>query len=232
MTQRLTNNLKQTIKTGEIKLTPLPLCPTISLHLISENFPKDKLPQEEILAIMDKPAYWAFCWASGQVLAKHLLDHPDICRHKSVLDLGSGSGVVAIAASLSRANRVIACDIDTHALDASVDNAEANGARIETLDNLELLTEKVDLLIAADVLYDRDNLAWLDRLQDYAHEVLIADSRIRDRSVFSAFELVSEVKATTIPDLDELKEFGDVSIYSRRYPTDSNRGIRSIPQDL
>jgi predicted nicotinamide N-methyase len=115
----LARNLKQTIKAGELALTPLPLCPTISLYLISDDYPTGRLPQDEMLAIIDKPAYWAFCWASGQVLAGYITQHPEICRDKSVLDLGSGSGVVAIAAAQAGATNVIACDIDAHALDAT-----------------------------------------------------------------------------------------------------------------
>lgn len=195
----------------------LPGCSGITLQLISEDYPRGPLPDEEMLAILDRPAYWAFCWASGQVLADFLTLHPEICRGKSVLDLGAGSGVVAIAAAKTGASRVIACDIDPHALDACGVNTRLNDVTMEMLDNLEHLDGRVDLLIAADVLYDRDNLPWLESLQQYADEVLIADSRIRDKSLFNQYDLIDELQATTIPDLDELKEFGDVSIYRRRF---------------
>lgn len=218
MSEQLIRNLRETVKAGELCLTSLPQCPGISLYLISEDYPRGRLPDEEMQAIMERPAYWAFCWASGQVLAGHLMSAPDICKGKTVLDLGAGSGVVAIAAAMTGATRVIACDLDQHALDASVFNAAANGVEVDILNNLEDLSEKVDLLIAADVLYDRENLEWLDRLQDYAHEVLIADSRIRDPKMFADYEKLDEVTSSTIPDLDELKEFGEVSIYQRNYP--------------
>lgn len=213
MHEHLTHNLQQTVSSASLTLTSLPQCPEIKLYLISEDYPRGRLPDEEMLAIMERPAYWAFCWASGQVLASHLLKHPEICRDKSVLDLGAGSGVVAIAAAKSGATRVIACDLDDHALDASLINAKANGVNVETLDNLDKLDAKVDLLIAADVLYDRENLEWLDRLPAFADDVLIADSRIRDPAVFAEYTRVAEVTSCTVPDLDELKEFGEVSIY-------------------
>ncbi len=219
MQSQLTDNLRETVSSANICLTTLPQCPQISLYLISEDFPRGRLPDEEMLAIMEKPAYWAFCWASGQVLASYLLSHPEICRNRSVLDLGAGSGVVAIAAAMAGAAQVIACDLDQHALDASRINAQANGVNLETLDNLEHLSEKVDLLIAADVLYDRENLEWLDRLQEFSRETLIADSRIRDPEVFLGYEQVAEISSSTIPDLDELKEFGEVSIYRRDFDT-------------
>ena len=217
MNDLLTKNLNKTITTGSLALTRLPLCPDIALYLISEDYPKGRLPDEEMLAIMDKPAYWAFCWASGQALAAHLVAHPEVCRNKTVLDLGAGSGVVAIAAAISCATSVIACDLDKHALDACIVNSKANQVELDTLEDLELCVDKVDLLIAADVLYDRENIPWLERLGRYADEVLIADSRIRDDSVFNGFEKIGDISTTTIPDLDELKEFGDVTIYYRKY---------------
>ncbi len=212
---QLTQNLRQTIKKGKLNKQSLPLCPEVALYLISNDYPKGQLEQEEMLAVMEKPAYWSFCWASGQVLAAYLLSHPDLCRNKFVLDLGAGSGVVGIAAAKAGATSVIACDIDPFALDASSVNAALNSVDISLLQNLEKLPSKVDLLIAADVLYDRDNLSGLDKLNRYADEILIADSRIRDKTVFQDYRHIAERRATTIPDLDESKEFGEVSIYYR-----------------
>ena len=217
MNDLLTKNLNQTITAGSLAVTPLPLSPDISLYLISADYPKGRLPDEEMHAIIDNPAYWAFCWASGQVLAAHLVAHPEICRNKMVLDLGAGSGVVAIAAAISGATSVIACDLDKHALEACIVNGKANQVELDTLESLELCVDKVDLLIAADVLYDRENLPWLEQFGSYADEILIADSRIRDESVFEGFEKIGNISATTIPDLDEMKEFGDVTIYYRKY---------------
>lgn len=217
MTEQLIHNLRQTVREGRLVEEALPLCPALSLYLLSTDYPKGRLPEDEMHAIMEAPAYWAFCWASGQVLARHLLLNPEICRGKTVLDLGAGSGVVAIAALKAGAERAIACDIDPMALDACRCNAELNGVRLELSDDLNDLAEKVDLLIAADVLYDRDNLCRLEHLQDYANEILIADSRIGDVSVFENYTLIDELDATTIPDLDELKEFGHVRIYHQRH---------------
>ena len=62
-----------------------------------------------------------------------------------------------------------------------------------------------------------ENIPWLQQLGSYADEVLIADSRIRDENVFREFEKIGDINATTIPDLGELKEFGDVTIYYKKY---------------
>lgn len=49
------------------------------------------------------------------------------CRDKAVLDLGCGSGILAIAAALLAAARVVALDIDPQAIKATRENAASNG---------------------------------------------------------------------------------------------------------
>jgi ribosomal protein L11 methyltransferase len=51
-------------------------------------------------------------------------------RPKRVLDVGSGSGVLAIAAALASHARVMAGDIDPEAVRVTRDNARINGARV------------------------------------------------------------------------------------------------------
>jgi len=54
------------------------------------------------------PPFWAFPWAGGQALARYLLDHPALVAGTKVLDVASGSGLVAIAAARSGALSVVA----------------------------------------------------------------------------------------------------------------------------
>ena len=44
------------------------------------------------LAEYDPNPFWAFPWAGGQALARHLLDHPELVRGRRVLDFATGSG--------------------------------------------------------------------------------------------------------------------------------------------
>lgn len=210
--QRLRAILRETISSGDIRPTTLPLAPEISLYLLGDDYPRGQLPHDEMIAVMNDPAYWAFCWASGQVLARYLLDHPETVEGKTVLDFGSGSGVVAVAAGLAGARRVIACDIDARALEACTANAALNRVEVELLDNIDHLHGPVDISIAADVLYDRDNMSWLTRLPQLANEVLVADSRVKNLPVHG-YRQIGRQTATTIPDLDELEEFNDVRLY-------------------
>jgi predicted nicotinamide N-methyase len=78
------------------------------------------------------PPFWAAAWTSGKALARYLLDHPHIVSGREVLDVGSGSGIVAIAAMWAGAREVVACDIDPAAIIAIRMNAEANGVAVTT----------------------------------------------------------------------------------------------------
>jgi len=48
-------------------------------------------------------------------------------QHKTVIDYGCGSGILAIAAILMGAEQVLGVDNDTQALTATIDNAQRNG---------------------------------------------------------------------------------------------------------
>ena len=76
-----------------------PLVPEVRLHLATEVVPLWRKTEEELHEAGVPPPYWAFAWAGGQALSRYVLDHPEEVRGKSVLDFGSGSGLVAIAAT-------------------------------------------------------------------------------------------------------------------------------------
>jgi predicted nicotinamide N-methyase len=75
------------------------LLPEIRLHLASEDMPIWQMEDEEREAAGVPLPYWAFAWAGGQALARYFLDQPEAVRGKSVLDVGAGSGLEAIAAA-------------------------------------------------------------------------------------------------------------------------------------
>src|SRR5882672_8510943 len=112
-----------------------PLVPEVKLHLATEVVPLWRLTEEELQAQGIPPPYWAFAWAGGQALARYVLDHAKTVAGKDVLDFGSGSGLVAIAAAKAGAERVLAADIDPYAHAAIKLNAIANRAILSATTN-------------------------------------------------------------------------------------------------
>lgn len=208
--------LLKTLPRAALKLTQTDACPAISLHLIDPASLLGPLSHDEAQAVVAEPAYWTFCWASGQVLAQYLLEHPELVRGKTVVDVGSGSGIVAIAAALAGARKAYACDIDVDALTAASVNAEANRVSIipiTALDDIgEDVSEEIDLIVAADLLYDRDNHHLLAEFRQRAREVWLADSRMKQLPDAN-YRKVTTIEARTCPDLNEFEEFNRVTLY-------------------
>lgn len=196
---------------ASLRVSAPPYIPQIRLWLLNDLFEHRALAPEVINALMEEPPYWTFCWASGQVLAQHLLMHPESVRGRCVVDVGPGSGVVAIAAALAGAERVIACDLDANALLAVSANAELNGVQIEQSMDLGKCLADASVVTAADILYDRDNLELLESFRA-AQQVLLADSRIRDLAA-PGYSLFHRQASTTWPDLAESQEFNEVRLY-------------------
>ncbi|WP_312932850.1 class I SAM-dependent methyltransferase [Stutzerimonas nitrititolerans] len=170
---------------------------------------------EETRRILEEPPYWSFCWASGLVLARWLAERPEWVRGKRVLDFGAGSGVAAIAAAKAGAAEVVACDLDPLALQACRANAALNGVTLGYSEDFFAEADRFDLIIVADVLYDRANLPLLDQFLSRGREVLVADSRVRDFQ-HPLYERLAVLDACTWPDLAEPAEFRRVSLYHAR----------------
>jgi len=166
------------------RLKPVPHVPEIALYVADESVPMWQKTEEELGAIGLPPPYWAFAWAGGQALARHVLDHRGIVAGKRVLDLAAGSGLVAIAAAKAGAAPVIAADIDAFTEAAIALNAEVNDVYIEILtqdllDGAAPETPRYDVILVGDLFYERDTaaraLAFLDRQAACGSRVLIGD---------------------------------------------------------
>jgi predicted nicotinamide N-methyase len=73
-----------------------------------------------------------------------------------VLDIGSGSGIVAIAAAMAGASRVVAGDIDLFAAAAITLNARLNGVvvAVDTRDLLDRGAAGWGVALAGDICYE------------------------------------------------------------------------------
>jgi len=167
---------------------------------------------EETRRILHEPPYWSFCWASGLAMARYLAEQPHWVAGKHVLDFGAGSGVAAIAAARAGAAEVVACDLDPLALDACRANAELNGVSLGYSADFFSEDDRFDLILVADVLYDRANLPLLDHFLSRGRQALVADSRVRDFN-HPVYRPLGQLHACTLPDLAEPHEFRDVSLY-------------------
>lgn len=213
MTEQTLNRAIQTqIRHGRVAVTRPRGCPQIALHLFDPRVLEGPLSHEEAAAVVAEPAYWSFCWASGQALASYILAHPASIAGKRVIDFGSGSGIVAIAAALAGAEEAVACDLDPQALTAVSANAALNEVSVSCCRDWFGRTGQFDLVTAADVLYDRDNRPFLSHFLAAAPQVLLADSRVPDLED-GRYRHVETVECRTWPDLHEFEEFNKVRIY-------------------
>ena len=164
------------------RLRPVPLAPEISIYVADEAVPLWHKTEEEIGEHGLPPPFWAFAWAGGQALARHVLDHPEIVRGKTVLDLASGSGLVGIAAIKALAATVTVADIDEFALAAARLNAAHNNVALTTIAS-DLLGGRTDMrwdvILAGDIFYERETAArafdFLNRNAALGAAVLIGD---------------------------------------------------------
>lgn len=163
------------------RLRPVPLVPEISLHLADEAVPLWQKTEEQLNEEGLPPPFWAFAWAGGQALARYVLDHADRVRGRRVLDLASGSGLVAVAAMMAGAQQTTAADIDSFALEAVRLNARANDVELICLgdDLLAGTMARWDTVLAGDIFYERDTaeraLTFLSAQASHGATVLIGD---------------------------------------------------------
>lgn len=184
----------------------------LKLWLIDANNMDRAFSPEETRRILEDPPYWSFCWASGLALARFLAEQPHWVAGKRVLDFGAGSGVAGIAAMKAGAVEVVACDLDPLAIEACRANAELNGVTLEYSGDFFAEDDRFDLILVADVLYDRANLPLLDQFLSRGKQALVADSRVRDFQ-HPLYTRLGILEALTLPDLAEPWEFRRVSLY-------------------
>jgi predicted nicotinamide N-methyase len=166
---------------GNTALAAPPLLPEIRLHLATEVTPLWQATETLLARHGVPPPFWAFAWAGGQALARYLLDRPELVTGRCVLDFGSGSGLVAIAAAKAGAADVLAAEIDPFAAAAIGLNAAANGVAVTVheRDIVGVDDWPADIVAAGDICYERPMservVPWLRRLAGGGRLVLLGD---------------------------------------------------------
>ena len=159
--------------TAHLPVTPVPGVPELRLHKAGRASGVGRLGEAA--------PYWAYWWAGGLALARYLLDHPEQIAGRRVLDLGAGSGLVAIAAARAGAAQVVAAEVDPHARVAIACNATLNGVTLAAIEGDPLGGDppSADLLLVGDVFYAPEVAArvtlFLDRCVAVGKSVLVGD---------------------------------------------------------
>jgi predicted nicotinamide N-methyase len=158
---------------------PVPAIPEIRLHRAGPSSGLWRLAEADEQGFGSP--YWAYCWAGGLALARHIVERPQVAAGRRVLDLGSGSGIVGITAAKAGASAVIAAEVDRYAIEALKLNAAANDVALEAVysDLTVGPPPAVDVVAVGDLFYDQSLAArvtaFLDRCLDAGIEVLIGD---------------------------------------------------------
>lgn len=158
-----------------------PFTPELKLWLAKEATELWEATEEFLLEQGLPPPFWAFAWAGGQALARFALDQPEIVKGKRVLDFGAGCGMVAIAALMAGAADALAADLDEFAAASALLNGAENGVKPKVFagDATTLIPSDFDVILAADVCYDRRQAdpatAWLRQAVKAGSEVYIGD---------------------------------------------------------
>jgi predicted nicotinamide N-methyase len=180
------------------------LVPEVTLHVADDVVALWDAMETEHGRTADQPPFWAAAWPGGQVLARYVLDAPEVVAGRRVLDLGSGSGLVAIAAAAAGAGEVVASEIDPYGTTAIGLNVEANdvgGIRVVG-DVLGGPPPDVDVVLAGDVCYDREMtervLPFLDRAREAGAEVFIGDPG----RMYLPVERLTAVAAFDVPETE------------------------------
>ncbi len=157
-----------------------PLVPELRLHLATEDDALWMMGEAELTATGLPAPFWAFAWAGGQALARYIIDTPEFVSAKRVLDFGSGSGLVGLAAMYAGAVSALAADIDVYACAAAHLNADANALKLSTTAQ-DLVGEDGpwDVILVGDMCYEQPLAGavetWLKDQASKGIDVLIGD---------------------------------------------------------
>lgn len=186
---------------------PVPLAPELRVHQASALTPLWHATAAKLAGWDDSP-FWAFPWAGGQAVARHVLDHPELVRGRRVFDFASGSGLVALAALRAGAAAALASDVDPFCEAAVRANAELNGLAIpfRAGDPIGDPLDGFDVVLAGDVFYERAlgarSAAWFGALAARGALVIAGDAG-RTYAPRSGFEVLATYEVPTTVEIED-----------------------------
>lgn len=158
-----------------------PFVPEIRLRLARDALSLWDAAEEPMGRGELDPPFWASVWPGGLALARYLLEHADLVRGRPVVDVATGSGIVAIAAAMAGARSVAAYDTDGLAVEAAGANGRLNRVAVTArrADVRAVSAPAGAVVTAGDVFYDHDiataMLAGLTALAEAGCEVIVGD---------------------------------------------------------
>lgn len=136
---------------------PAPLCPEIFVYQARDLYELWGAAEKVVGGVVSPP-FWAVPWPAGLAIARVLLDSPVWARSRRCLDVGTGGGVVAIAAAKAGAATSVGADVDPWALAVARLAAAKNGVALRLVQEdlaEEDPDEPPDLILAADLEYEK-----------------------------------------------------------------------------
>lgn len=129
--------------------------------------------------------FWGIVWPGSRALARYILDNREKFHGRRILDVGTGSGLAAIAAA-SVGARVTGIDIDPMSVELAAHTAKINGVENECdwligdiLKLPEATLAQYELILAGDVFYEekfaRQAIDFLRNAREYNLDNLLAD---------------------------------------------------------
>lgn len=166
----------------ETEIETRSLTPEIKLRLITANCRLFNATADDLKTLPFDDPFWGFYWPGGMSVTRYILDHPELVKHRTVLDFGSGCGATSIACAMNECRRVVANDIDEAAAIAAKINSDLNNVHIET-DTTNLIDDprsfNFDVIVFGDVFYDEEFAAqllpWIQKLVENKQTCLIGD---------------------------------------------------------
>jgi predicted nicotinamide N-methyase len=136
-------------------------------------------------------------WESGIAFSEYIKSHPSLVKGKRILELGSGTGIVGLAAFQSGASHVLLTDIPQIIpllkQNASLVAMDSEHLKVQVLDWFDfnaLDVPPVDMILGADVVYCLQGshalIQVLHRLSRFSTKIMIAFEN-RDPIVTDSF---------------------------------------------